>query len=261
MSTVYGQQFAAAGTGGLFYFVYPITAIQPTEPFDFVTSLFFALIVANTLMSIIAPFPNMTQPKRGLINFFLAIITGLIIWGIVTAVVGTTTAPVLANWPSITPLIPYDYILPVPVVAHANVTAFLTFPLVVLLFGQLTFAMWPWSRWGMKGHLTFVILAFIIGAILYYLLMINPGFAAPLTGANLITSASGLQSLYLWSLFNILFQPPIVAPILIWNYWVLAVYFEGIGTATGYSIMYTWTVTVVIFYLLVYEGFEHWPFK
>jgi len=261
MQTVYSQEFLFANgyfgglTNPLMVYGYSLTTITPTAPWDFVNSLFFALIVANTLWSVLAPWPNMTQPKRGLFTFILAIITGLILWGILFyAIAPSTTGIVLP-----TAIPGYITIYPVTYYNYANITALLTFPLVTLLFGQLTFAMWPWSRWGMKGHFTFVILAFIIGIILYYILMVNPGFAGALTSGNQISTASGMQSLALY--FEVNGTLGGVTPALVWDAWVFLVAFEGVDASTSVSLMYTWTVTVVIFFLLAYEGFDHWPFK
>jgi hypothetical protein len=265
ITTVYSQQYASSLAGGSFLYGVPLTTIQSTEPYDFVISLFFALIVGNTIMSVIGPFPNMSQPKRGLANFIIAIIIGLILWGILAVTIAPTTTTELVTTPyNILGIAYYMVLLPVPVVAHVNITAYLTFPLVVLLFGQFTFEMWPWSRWGIRGNVAFVIMAFIIGTIIFVVMEVSPGFAGALTGANQLTSASGLQTLYLSVWYQGLTAPSAVPGLqacIMQDYAVLASYFEGVGTMVGDFIMFAWTVTVVIFYLLIYEGFEHWPFK
>jgi len=263
--TVYSQQYASSfSANALYLYTVPLTTITPTEPFDFVLSLFFAFIVGNTIMAIVAPFPNMKQPARGLLNWFLAIVIGFIIWGILAeSPLAQTVTGVLVSYPSYVPGIPYAVLLPVPVVEHANITAALAFPLAILLFGQLTFAMWPWSKWGIKGSVGFVILAFILGAIIYYIMMVNPGFAPSIMGTNAIPSASGLQAIYLnvWWAAMLNLATPGVAMLLMYNYMILAIAFEGISTSVGNTMMFSWTVTILIFWLLAYEGFDHWPFK
>jgi len=267
--TVYSQMYASSLNGNaLFLMGIPLTTITPTEPWDFVASIFFAIIVGNTIMATIAPFPNMSQPKRGAINWIIAIIIGLIMWGILAETVAPTTVGVLVAYPSWTGVnsLPYLGILPVPETVHANITAYLTFPLVILLFGSLTFTMWPWAKWGIKGNVAFVVFTFIIATIIYYVIMVNPGYAASITGANQIPSASGLQSLYLDTWLQGL-QTSFIpggapfAELIMWDYLVEAVAFEGVGVETGFNIMFAWLVTVVIFWLLIGEGFEHWPFK
>jgi len=272
IETVYSQMYAVGGQWGLGLYVYglPFTTIQPTEPWDFVASLFFALIVANIMWGIISPFPNMKQPQRGLVIFIIAIITAIVMWGILTLVVGPTNVPELVptiytdGLPGLL-FMPYYTILWIPTVAHGNVLAFLTFPLITLLFGQFTFGLWPWSRWGIKGRVALVVLGLIIGTILYYIFMVNPGFATTFTGASQISSASGLQSIYLSFWATALSATgaafPALQQALLWNYTVFAVYFEGINTTVGYSLQYTWNTVVMVFWLLVYEGLENWPFK
>jgi hypothetical protein len=264
ITTVYSQMFAVGGQYGLGLFLYgiPLTAVAPTEPWDFVNSLFLSLITANILWSIIAPFPNMSQPKRGLITFIMSIITALIMWGILTMIVGPTATGEIVPTIYSSGGVQLVTILPIPYIAHADVSAYLAFAVATLLFGQLTFAMWPWSRWGMKGHVSFVVLAFIIATILYYVMMVNPGYAAAFTGANQITSTSGIQTIWqeTWYLGMVFNNSPTAWGIM-WNYAVSASYLEGINGAFGYNIMFAWTVIVLVFWLLIYEGFEHWPFK
>nr|MDO8080116.1 hypothetical protein [Candidatus Freyarchaeota archaeon] len=124
--------------------------------------------------------------------------------------------------------------------------------MVTLLAGQLTFAMWPWAKYGNKAGLILIIVAFIVGSIIYWIIMVGPwGLSGAITGANLINPMSGLRTLYLYDL----------ATGSATTYWVHLLYFEGIAAFVGRAMMFAWILTVLIFYLLAYEGFEHWPWK
>jgi len=264
-SRVWGNSFMtvaqqyAIGIGNPFatyLFVYPLTTLQPSEPYFFAISLFLSLIVGNTTISVLNLFPSMTQPKRGIVNFMIAIIFGLILWGILVALIAPSYSSIVFSY---TGPPPYTILLSYPYTNHAAIAAYLAFPLVTLLAGQLTFEMWPWSRWTKNGNLLFVILAYIIGTILFVIFMVSPGYASSITGANLFTSVSGLQTIYLqyWYLSLLTSGNGLAVS----TYVVFAAAFEGQGTLLAQQILFSWILTVVIFYLLIYEGFEHWPFK
>jgi hypothetical protein len=263
LTTVYSQQYASSLAGGTFLYGVPLTIIQPTEPWDFVISLFFALIFGNTMMQLISPFQNMSQPKRGLINWGIGIIIALILWVILAVTVAPTSVAELVTTTYSVLGVPYLTLLPVPVTAHVNITLVLVPIIVVLLFGQLTFEMWPWKKWGIKGRIAFVIIAFIIGYIIFFV-MTTTGLAGALTGANQITAASGIQTYYLSFWLAGLQAQAISIPLatdLMWNYSILAAYFEGSFAVVGNNILITWMGTTLIFYILIYEGFGHWPWK
>ncbi|WXG39875.1 MAG: hypothetical protein WED07_03460 [Candidatus Freyarchaeum deiterrae] len=217
-----------------------------TYPYDFIVSGLFAVIVGFNIMSQLAFFPNMSQPWRGLINAIIGIIIGVIMWIILGAIVTKSSAGVVMSTPS-------TWLLTTPYSNYGNVTAYLTFPLVILLAGELTFANWPWTRFGKWSHLIFIIMAFIIGSILYYIIMVNPGYAAAITGTNLIPSMSGMQTMYMVFYF---------APGAFGGYTAFMVFliaFQGVAQSVGYTIMFSWMVTVLIFYILAYEAMGHWP--
>jgi len=115
-------------------------------------------------------------------------------------------------------------------------------------------------RWTKNGNVLFVILAYLIGTILFVLFMVTPGFATSVTGANFIPSVSGLQTIYLQYWLDSLLTGGSVG-VFVGSYVILASVFEGVAATVGQQIMFSWVLTVVIFYLLAYEGFEHWPFK
>jgi hypothetical protein len=268
----------------------PLAPLSPTEPFDLFGSAFFAIIVGSTIMSQLNLFPNLAQPKRGLLNFILAIVIGLVLWGILAIVLGNATGSMLYELEIGTSN--YPVIISFPYVAHSNITAFLVFPLITLLAGQYTFNMWPWTKYGAKASLMLVIAGFIIGAIVYYIIMVSPlNLATTITGANLVPAMGGTESLAITYLAMIPFLQhliPLLAvaistafpgislpaamafatgfvakivPVLGIAYTSFLVYFEGVAVTIGHAIMYTWVVTVMIFYLLVYEAFDHWPWK
>lgn len=223
----------------------PLMPLTPTEPYDFWVSMLLSIIVGSGIVSQLNLFPAMPQPKRGLVLFILAIVIGLIMWGIITLILGNSSQTILMS--GATPVL-----ITFPYVNHGAVSAYLAFPLVTLLAGQLTFGMWPWTKYGNRAGLMLVIAAFIIGSIVYYIVMVSPlGLAGSITGANLVTAMSGLQTLYLHYLAVGAYQ----------TYWVFLLYFEGVAAFIGRATMFAWVLTVLIFYLLAYEGFEHWPWK
>jgi hypothetical protein len=232
-----------AVSGTMYFLGYPLEPLTPTEPYYFWISILLGIIVAFSVISQLNLFPNMPQPKRGIVNFIIGVVVGLILWLVITMVLGNSSQTIMS---------PAGGLITFPYVDHGAVAAYLAFPLLTLLAGQLTFAMWPWARWGTKGTWIWIIAAFIIGTIVFYIVMVSPlGLASSITGANLITSTSGLQTLYLAALAS--------GDAL--KYWVLLAYFEGLGAYIGKALMASWILSVFIFYLLIYEGFEHWPWK
>nr|MDO8076680.1 hypothetical protein [Candidatus Freyarchaeota archaeon] len=224
---------------------------MPFEPYDFWVSLLLCIIVGSTITSIVNPWTEITQPKRGLLLLVVAVILGVVMWYIISAILGPSSQTVLITEP-------VPWLFTFPTTNHGNVSAYMAFPLVTLLAGQMSFQMWPWSRWGVKGNIGLVITSFIIGTILYYLFMVNPGFAVPLLGGNLVTPMSGLETLYL-SLWGAFMQTGVSA--FAWEFVVYMLYFEGTAEFIGHALMFAWVLTVVIFGLLAYEAFDHWPWK
>jgi hypothetical protein len=198
----------------------------------------------------------MTQPKRGIVNFMIAIIFGLILWGVLVALVAPSYSSIVYVTSE-----GYPILLSYPYTNHAAVAAYLAFPLVTLLAGQFTFEMWPWSRWTKNGNLLFVILAYIIGTILFVVVMVTPGLATAITGADQFTAMSGLQTIYLQYWLLALQTEGAFGNVFVGFYMIFASVFEGQGVVLAQQIMFSWMLTVVIFYLLAIEGFEHWPFK
>jgi hypothetical protein len=242
------------------------TPLFSTEPYDVWISSLLSIIVAFAIISQLNLFQNMTQPMRGTLLLIIGVILGLIMWFILTLIVGKGSQSVLLMT-TVELVSPITIQVPVmwtfPYVSHANISAYLAFPLITLLAGQFTFQMWPWSRWGKWAGLFSVIVAFIVGSILYYIIMITPGYAAAITGANLISPMSGAQVIYLFALelYFTMAGLGLSLPVLAMAYWVFAVYFEGLAIFMGRAIMFAWVLTVMIYYLLVYEGLEHWPWK
>ncbi|MBS7287305.1 MAG: hypothetical protein KIH01_00770 [Candidatus Freyarchaeota archaeon] len=230
----------------------PMVTLTPTEPYDFYNSLLLCIIVGAVAMSVISPFPSIPQPKRGLLNLGLAILAGVAMWGILTAVIGQSSQTVLLTAGSV------PYLFTFPYVNHGAIAAYMAFPLVTLLAGQLTFGMWPWSRWGMKGSIALVVVSFVVGTILYYIFMVNPGMAVIFTGANLLLPVSGLETVYMFYLGIGLMLSSTGA---IWNALVYCLYFEGVAEFLGRAVMFAWMLTVLIFFMLAYEAFEHWPWR
>ena len=234
-----------------YLFGVPMITLTPTEPYDFYNSLLLSIIVGGAIMGVVAPFPNMPQPKRGIVNLTLAVIIGVALWGILSAIIGP-------SWQTV--LIPGEvpFLFTFLSMNHGNIAAYVAFPLVTLLAGQLTFGMWPWSRWGIKGSIAFVVVSFLIGTGLFYIFLVNPALAIPFTGANLLLPVSGLETLYMFYLgIGLMFGSTGA----IWNAIVYALYFEGVAEFVGSALMFAWILTVLIFYLLAYEGFEHWPWR
>lgn len=229
----------------------PLMPLLTFEPYDQWVSLLLSIIVGSSIVGIVNPWPGIKQPTRGLVLFITAIILGVIIWAVLSSVVGPSDHTLLIQEP-----VEYLYIF--PYVSHANVSAYLAFPLVTLLSGQIAFQMWPWNRWGIKGNVGLVITAFIVGSILYFLFMVNPGWAIQLTGGNLIVPTSGLETVYLVALEAWYETGTYYAYHLATCY---IVYFEGIGEFVGHALMFAWVLTVVIFGLLSYEVLHHWPWS
>ncbi|MEM2046850.1 MAG: hypothetical protein QXZ06_03110 [Candidatus Jordarchaeales archaeon] len=229
----------------------PMITLTPTEPYDFYNSLLLCIIVGAVIMSVVSPFPNIPQPKRGLLNFGLAVLVGVAMWGILTAVVGQSSQTVLMMGEA-------PYLFSFPYVNHGAIASYVAFPLVTLLAGQNTFGMWPWSKWGMKGSIGLVVTSFIVGTVLYYVFMVNPGLAVIFTGANLLLPVSGLETVYMFYLgLGLMFGSTGA----IWNALVYCLYFEGVAEFLGRATMFAWMLTVLIFFLLAYEAFEHWPWR
>ncbi|MEM1658303.1 MAG: hypothetical protein QXK94_04630 [Candidatus Jordarchaeales archaeon] len=234
-----------------YLFGIPLVTLTPTEPYDFYNSLLLCIIVGAVIMSVVSPFPNVPQPKRGLLNFGLAVLIGVAMWGILSAVVGPSSQTVL-----MTGGVPYLFTF--PYTNHGAIAAYVAFPLVTLLAGQLTFGMWPWLKWGMKGSIGLVVTSFVVGTILYYIFMVNPGLAVIFTGANLLLPVSGLETIYMFYLgIGLMFGSTGA----IWNALVYCLYFEGVAEFLGHAVMFAWILTVLIFFLLAYEAFEHWPWR
>lgn len=264
---------------------------QPTQPYDRISTLLLCIIVgANIFGNAPVSFTAaMSQPKRGTINFILAIIFGIIVWLILSAILapGYTTTLIDKNWGPFTG----PWLLTLPTTNHNNVTAYIVWPLLILLAGQLTFANWPYTRWGNKGPWILVILAFVLGSILYFLLIrLWTWIPAGITGANLVPAMSGLSTMWTseigawienWALYHGFspFLPLFPAgPLQTIFSLVLAhfqaamtgavheglvymMYFEGLGTSLGGTIFVAWTFVVVILGVLMYEAFDHWPWK
>ncbi len=229
----------------------PLTPLTPTEPYDFYNSLLLCIIVGSVIMSVVSPFPNVPQPKRGLANFGLAVLIGVAMWGILTAVIGQSSQTIL-----VTGGVPYLFTF--PYVNHGAIAAYAAFPLVTLLAGQFTFGMWPWSKWGIKGSIALVVVSFLVGTVLYYIFMVNPGLAVIFTGANLLLPVSGLETVYMFYLgIGLMFSSTGA----IWNALVYCLYFEGVAEFLGRAVMFAWILTVLIFFMLAYEAFEHWPWR
>ncbi len=229
----------------------PTITLTPTEPYDFYNSLLLCIIIGAVIMSVVSPFPNTPQPKRGLANFGLAVLIGVAMWGILTAALGQSSQTVLVTGET-------PYLVTFTYVNHGVIAAYAAFPLATLLLGQNTFGMWPWSRWGMKGNIGLVATSFIIGTILYYIFMVNPGLAVIFTGANLLLPVSGLETLYMFYLgIGLMFSSTSA----IWNSLVYYLYFEGVAEFLGEAVLFAWILTVFIFFLLAYEAFEHWPWR
>ncbi|MFB0563488.1 MAG: hypothetical protein ACETWM_19995 [Candidatus Lokiarchaeia archaeon] len=230
------------------------------EPYDLWVSLILSIIVGAVIMSIVNPWTGMSQPKRGLLLFVIAIILGVAMWFIITAALNPSSQTLLISEP-------VPWLFTFPYTSHAVVAAYVAFPLVTLLAGQLAFQMWPWGRWGTKGNVGLVITAFVVGTIFYYLFMVDPGFAIPLLGGNLVAPMSGLETLYLyqWGLYLVFSGLPFpfytLAPGFLWDFIVYMLYFEGIAEFVGHALMFAWVLTVVLFGLLAYEAFDHWPWK
>jgi hypothetical protein len=265
---IWSNSIAVVGTQ--YYLLNPLQPLTPTEPYYFWISIVLSLIVGVTVISQLNLFPTMNQPIRGIVNFSIAIVLGLIMWTIIRTAIGPSYQSVLLTT-MLDTLTPAATLVTFPYINHGAVAAYLAFPLLILLAEQFTFQMWPWSRWTKWGNLIGVIMAFIIGTIVFIVMMAVPGFASQITGANMLTSTSGLQAIYLfpWGLV-ILFVAllGLVLPIPIYQivpfmftYTATALYFEGLAAYLGQSLMATWVLTVFIFYLLIYEGFEHWPWK
>ena len=240
------------GTAWAQYFLgIPLLTLMPTEPYDFYNSLLFSIIVGAVIMSVVAPFPTMPQPKRGAVNLTLSILIGVALWGILTVILAPSSQTIMVS-----ETVPYLFTF--LCVNHGNIVAYLAFPLVTLLAGQLTFGMWPWSRWGIKGNIALVAVSFLVGTGLFYIFMVNPGLAVPFTGANLLLPVSGLETLYMFYLgIGLMFGSTGA----IWNAMVYALYFGGMAELVGQSTLFSWMLTTLIFYLLAYEGFEHWPWR
>ena len=229
------------------------------EPYDVWVSLILSIIVGGIIVSIVNPWTGMSQPKRGLLLLVITIILGVAMWYILVAILGPSTQTMLLETPGGTP-----YLWSFSYVSHASVAAYVAFPLLILLVGQLSFQMWPWAKWGSKGGIGLIVTAFVVGTIIYYLFMVDPVFAIPLLGGNLVVPMSGLQTMYLfqWQLgvfFNII-MPGMGDPY-IWSSIVYMLYFEGLGEFVGHALMFAWVLTVLIFGVLAYEAFDHWPWK
>ncbi|MEM2829143.1 MAG: hypothetical protein QXZ14_02700, partial [Candidatus Jordarchaeales archaeon] len=94
--------------------------------------------------------------------------------------------------------------------------------------------------------------------VLYYVFMVNPGLAVIFTGANLLLPVSGLETVYMFYLgLGLMFGSTGA----IWNALVYCLYFEGVAEFLGRATMFAWMLTVLIFFLLAYEAFEHWPWR
>ncbi|MEM2958652.1 MAG: hypothetical protein QW261_10175 [Candidatus Jordarchaeaceae archaeon] len=226
----------------------PLMPLLPFEPYDYWNSLLLSIIVGATIISIINPWAGkIAQPKRGLLLFLIAIVLGVAMWSIITFALNPSSQTLLI--PGAVPwLFTFTY------TSHAVVAAYVAFPLVTLLAGQLAFQMWPWNRWGTKGNIGLVITAFVVGTIVYYLFMVNPGWAIPLMGGNLIVPMSGLESLYLffWGVGAMI-------PSYTYLFIVFGLYFEGLAEFVGHALLFAWILTVGLFGLLAYEAFHRWP--
>jgi hypothetical protein len=244
-----------------------------TYPWDFIISGVISIIFAMYIVSIHGPLSGMRHPTRGIINWIIGLIIGVIMWLIVAAIVArgqtqvliTNTSALAFNGVGVVPL-PISWVLTTSSSNYNQVSLYLTFPFITLLFGQMVFQMWPWTRFGRWQNLIWVILAFIIGTIIYYIMIVNPGYAYTITGANLITSQSGMQSLYLWYLETYLtgianLVPAAFLTPLIQNFMAYVIYFEGLAKTMETELMFAWLFFVQIFFIMIYEGFEHWPWK
>jgi len=223
-------------------------------PWDYLISGVISIIFAMYIVSIHGPFSSMRHPHRGVINFVLGLVIGVIMWWIVQAIVAKGTTQTLILPTNASQLL---WVLSVPSSNYNQVSLYLTFPFITLLFGQMVFEMWPWTRFGRWQNLIWVILAFIIGTILYYVMIVNPGYAYVITGANQLTAQSGMQTLYLEFLEG---TAPVV-PISYQNFMAFLIYFEGLSKTMSTEIMFAWLFFVQIFFIMIYEGFEHWPWK
>jgi len=221
-------------------------------PWDFIISGVISIIFAMYIVAIHGPFSSMPHLRRGIINWIIGIIIGVVMWWIVAAVVARGYTQTLIFDPVNGP-----WVLTTPSSNYNQVSLYLTFPFITLLFGQLTFQMWPWARFGRWQNLIWVILAFIIGTILYYIMVVNPGYSYVLTSSNLITAASGMQTLYLTFLEGV---SPIIAPSY-QAFMAFLIYFEGLAKTMGTYLIWAWMFFVQIFFIMIYEGLDHWPWK
>ncbi|MBS7288369.1 MAG: hypothetical protein KIH01_06390 [Candidatus Freyarchaeota archaeon] len=266
------------------------TLLQPLAPFnhyDHWISLLVAVIAGFSIVGLVRPYEGRAQPIKGILNIITGIIIGVILWLALTPIIGTAphvfeyylgTTTAIGGLPAVDLVVP----LTMSIRSPANVTALLLCIVLAILIIELPFKMHWFEGKGLKGRILALIVAVIVGVIVFLVVLGTPSMAMALSLTGAVAGASGLQTLayYAWMGYAMLAEVVSTIPTLVLRYWlppgvpadmaVPVLLMSGMSTfmevqasmqQLAVSCVLGWFVLGGIMWLLIYESFNHWPWK
>lgn len=282
-----------AWSGATFYEMYLpghdlfTTLLQPLAPFnhyDQWLSLLVGVIAGFSIVGLIRPYDARKQPVKGLLNIITGIIIGVVLWLVLTPIIGTAphvfaySLGFTRSSPSVELVIP----LTIPIRAPANVTALLLCIILAILVIQHPFQMHWFAAKGLMGKILALVVAVVAGVIVFFVVLGMPSIAMSLSWAGVVAGASGLQALayFAWMGYSELASavaglpsstlemwlpagvaPGMAVPVLLMSGMTPLLEVQAAMQHLAASCVLGWFVLGGILWLLIYESFMHWPWK
>lgn len=247
--------------------------LQPLAPFnhyDQWISLLVGIIAGFSIVGLVRPYDGRAQPIKGILNIVTGIIIGVILWFVLMPIIGS--APHVFAYPYSVTIGPNTMIFEIPLMlsirAPANVTALLLCIVLAILILQHPFQLHWFAAKGLKGKILALVVAVIVGVIVFFVVLGTPSVAMALSGVGTVAGASGLQALayYAWIGYAeaaAALPAPLsgLAPYLLLNGMLPFMEIQAAMQHLATSCVLGWFVLGGILWLLIYESFTHWPWK
>ncbi len=240
--------------------------LQPLAPFnhyDQWLSLLVAIILGINIMGLVNPFEGRDQPVRGAINLVIAIVIGVALWFVLITVLGRTSQLTVLEIP-ITTIMTIVIKIPLHITAPSpgNVTVYLLYIVLAILIIQHLFEMHWFADRGIKGIVMAVVVAFLVGTILFFITAAYPPVAMALSLARAVADVSGLQALAYMELLQYLGIAALVPnPMIIISGMAPLLEVQAAMEHLATVLTFGWFVLGSIMWLLIYLAFDHWPWK
>ncbi|MEM2573737.1 MAG: hypothetical protein QXF77_04920 [Candidatus Jordarchaeales archaeon] len=242
--------------------------LQPLAPFnhyDQWISLLVGIIAGFSIVGLVRPYDGRAQPIKGILNIVTGIIIGVILWFVLMPIIGS--APHVFAYPYSVTMI-FEIPLMLSIRAPANVTALLLCIVLAILILQHPFQLHWFAAKGLKGKILALVVAVIVGVIVFFVVLGTPSVAMALSGVGTVAGASGLQALayYAWIGYAeaaAALPAPLsgLAPYLLLNGMLPFMEIQAAMQHLATSCVLGWFVLGGILWLLIYESFTHWPWK